>query len=45
MGGVYNLRTMPGEVVLAGGKAISYRPRRSDDELVASILDGEEEVR
>ena len=46
MGGVYNLRTMPGEVVLAGGKVISYRPRRSDDELVAAILNAEaEEVR
>ena len=45
MGGIYNLRTMPAEVVLSGGGVISYRPRKSDDEMVSELLAGEGEVR
>ena len=38
MGGVYNLRTMPGEVVLSGGKVIAYRRRESDNQLIDRIV-------
>lgn len=38
MGGVYNLRAMPGEVVVAGGRVVFYRPRKSNAELVAEII-------
>ena len=38
MGGVYNLRTMPGEVVISGGKVIAYRRRESDNQLIDRIV-------
>ena len=38
MGGVYNLRTMPGEVVVSRGKVTHFRPRETDGELVAELL-------
>ncbi|MBR2873795.1 MAG: hypothetical protein IKB99_09885, partial [Lentisphaeria bacterium] len=37
MGGIYNLRAMPAEVVVKGGKVISHRRRVSDSELIADI--------
>ncbi len=37
MGGVYNLRTMPAEVVVSGGKVIAYRRRESDGQLIDRI--------
>ena len=37
MGGIYNLRAMPGEVVVKGGKVISHRRRVTDSELIADI--------
>ena len=38
MGGVYNLRTMPAEVVVSGGTVTHYHPRTGDGELVSEIL-------
>ena len=38
MGGVYNLRTMPGEVVLSQGKVTHFRPRETDEALVDELL-------
>lgn len=38
MGGVYNLRTMPAEVVISGGKVIAYRRRESDGQLIDRIV-------
>ena len=38
MGGVYNLRSMPGEVVVSHGRVISERPRMSSEELAGRIL-------
>ena len=38
MGSVYNLRPMPGEVVLKDGNVADFRPALSDEELVAQIL-------
>ena len=38
MGGVYNLRSMPGEVVVSRGRVISERPRMSSKELADRIL-------
>ena len=38
MGGVYNLRTMPAEVVVSGGKVIAYRRRESDGQLIDRIV-------
>lgn len=38
MGGVYNLRPMPTEVVVSGGEVIAKRKRLSDAELVDQIL-------
>ena len=40
MGGVYNLRTMPAEVVVSGGKVIAYRRRESDGQLIDRIVGG-----
>lgn len=40
MGGVYNLRTMPGEVVWHDGKVYALRRRTNDDELVNQIIGG-----
>ena len=40
MGGVYNLRTMPAEVVLSHGKVIAYRRRESDSQLIDRIVGG-----
>lgn len=38
MGGIYNLRSMPGEVVLSGGKVIYRRKRLTDAEMIDNIL-------
>ncbi len=38
MGGVYNLRSMPGEAVVSGGEVKLVRRRLSDDELTDSII-------
>jgi len=38
MGGVYNLRTMPAEVVVSQGEVTHFRKRMSDEELVAELL-------
>ena len=38
MGGVYNLRTMPAEVVISGNKVVSHKPRKSDTELIDEII-------
>jgi diaminopimelate decarboxylase len=38
MGGVYNLRSMPGEVVIADGKATLVRKRLSNTELIDALL-------
>ncbi len=38
MGGIYNLRSMPGEVVVSGNKAELIRKRKSNSELVAELL-------
>ena len=38
MGGIYNLRSMPGEVVVKDGKIISVRRRESDSELIDQIM-------
>lgn len=39
MGGIYNLRSMPGEIVVRGGKVVSYRKRQSDEEMIDRILE------
>ena len=41
MGGVYNLRTMPGEVVVADGRVISCIRRESDTGLIDRIVSRE----
>ena len=38
MGGVYNLRSMPGEVVISNGNAKLVRKRLSNQELVSNLL-------
>ncbi|MBR2373453.1 MAG: diaminopimelate decarboxylase [Lentisphaeria bacterium] len=38
MGGIYNLRAMPGEVVVKNGRIISVRRRESDSELIDQIM-------
>ena len=38
MGGIYNLRSMPGEVVVSNGKAVLTRKRKSNTDLVAELL-------
>ena len=38
MGGIYNLRSMPGEVVVSSGKAVLTRKRKSNTDLVAELL-------
>ena len=38
MGGVYNMRPMPGEVVIHDGKVIFARPRKTDAQLVDEII-------
>ncbi len=38
MGGVYNMRSMPGEIVILNGKTVSSRRRLSDSELIDNIL-------
>ena len=38
MGGIYNLRSMPGEVVVSNGKAVLTRKRKSNADLVADLL-------
>lgn len=38
MGGIYNLRSMPGEVVMSNGKAVYRRKRLSDAEMIDGIL-------
>ena len=38
MGGIYNLRSMPGEVVVSGNKAVLTRKRKSNTDLVAELL-------
>ena len=37
MGGIYNLRAMPSEVVVKGGKVISLRRRATDKDLIDNI--------
>ena len=44
MGGIYNLRSMPGEIVLAGDKIVYRRKRLSDAEMIDNILKEEVEV-
>ena len=39
MGGIYNLRSMPAEVVISGGKAALSRKRKSNIDLVSELLD------
>ena len=39
MGGIYNLRSMPSEVVISAGKAVLSRKRKSNSDLVAELLD------
>ena len=39
MGGIYNLRSMPGEVVITNGQAALVRKRKSNCDLVAELLD------
>jgi len=39
MGGIYNMRAMPAEAVVKGGRLISFRRRESDSELIGNILD------
>ena len=43
MGGVYNLRPMPAEVVISQGRAVSFRRAESFDELAERII-GETEA-
>ena len=38
MGGIYNLRSMPGEVVVSGDKVVYRRRRLSDAEMIEGIL-------
>ena len=38
MGGVYNLRPMPGEIVVSGGKVVSERRKLTPEELAVQIL-------
>ena len=38
MGGIYNLRAMPAEVVVRSGRVISHRRRDTDSELIANIM-------
>ena len=38
MGGIYNLRSMPAEVVVKNGKVISLRRRASDKDLIDDIM-------
>ncbi len=38
MGGVYNMRSMPGEVVVSGGKVKYLRRRLTDEQLCGQIL-------
>lgn len=38
MGGVYNLRPMPGEIVVSGGKVVSERRKLTTEELADQIL-------
>ena len=38
MGGVYNLRPMPGEIVVSGGKVVSERRKLTTEELAVQIL-------
>ena len=38
MGGIYNLRSMPGEVVVSGGKVVYRRRRLTDGEMIENIL-------
>ncbi len=40
MGGVYNMRSMPGEVLVADGEVVDFRPRESDDALIDRIMGG-----
>ena len=39
MGGIYNLRSMPAEVVVKGGRVISLRRRASDKDLIDDITE------
>ena len=39
MGGIYNLRAMPSEVVVKGNKVISHRRRATDRELIDNIME------
>ena len=45
MGGVYNLRNMPSEVVVSGGKVTHWRPRTTDEELVDELLERTKKIR
>ena len=38
MGGVYNMRTMPAEIVVCKGEVVSRKPRKSDSELIEDII-------
>ena len=38
MGGVYNLRTMPAEIVVSKGEVVSRKARKSDSELIEEII-------
>ena len=42
MGGIYNLRSMPAEVVVKGGRVISLRRRASDKDLIDDITESTE---
>ena len=44
MGGIYNLRSMPGEVILRNGKAFLSRRRKSNVELAAELLNDNVQV-
>ncbi len=39
MGGIYNLRSMPGEIVVKDGKVVSRRRRQSDTEMIDHLLE------
>ena len=39
MGSVYNLRSMPGEIVVSKGDIVSLKKRKNDSQLVDSILE------
>ena len=45
MGGVYNLRNMPSEVVVSEGKVTHWRPRTTDEELVDELLERTKKIR